>query len=289
MDGDLEVSSSVATRFIRRVVPSMVAARCVVTDLHVGPAHDRSETRWSWGSLFSLETLDLSDLRTLVLDPRLPPSVWEDDPDRYLPILRRDIHSILKTCASTLERLECRTDGMAWFIDQHHLQPVHMPNLKLLQLGSCDIESTFFKNWMAKLPNLIELRVEDMRICRLDDDNIYSAFEPINNWRNVFEAMRIHPSLCNVHIESIGGMDIEVFFDKRDMLAPWKLEDRDYYSHEEDYEYYKGLRAEVERAIDSSVELTHFLEEHSSEFATHWIMFYACGKIEWFGMHHFEG
>ena len=274
-------SANISDVFIKKAVASMVAAGCVVEDLNIGLAQT-PRFRPSWMDHLGLSTLDLSQIKSLTIEPIIPLSVWEGDEAGHLEQLREDVKALLESCAPTIEILECRPYGLPWFSGE----PVALPKLQGLTFGTCEMGSAFFSAWLSRLPKLEMLYMETpIRLCA-GVNAINNDGEPIENWKVVFDAIRDHKQLRQGYVDAtIGREELRISWDKDDILAEWAEEANRPNNDLEDLLYHQELYANLSKALDRPDELQGVLDSYCD--AHQMAQLYICGKIEWFGMDRF--
>ena len=272
---DHRLSAEIADTFIQRAIVCMSEAKCAPESLHFGQAHNPSGAL-TWRERYGLDALDCSEMVNLVVDPRLPDDpVWDGDEDGHVRALRADLRGLLDSCGATLQRLECRPHGTAWFTD--HLPK--LPQLRTLLLGSCETSSATLCAWLQKLPNLEGIETKQyMHLC-VGSAAVQNDPEDVQNWMLVFDALRDHQTLKYGHIETmIQTQEVLVSFNKEEPLKDWYVDDTmTYYGLE--LPYFKRRYAELLDLVNRRTALEEWLERERKDAVETWIGFYVCGKI----------
>lgn len=212
---------------------------------------------YGWDTTLSWDRLDLSQLKILSVQPSLPNYCSDEDSQQMGKLMQKDIHVLFNRSSATLETFNChRVSGLLW-----EGTPASLPKLHHLELELCVMSSKFFCAWLDVLPRL-ETLVIAYEI-RLEFENLHRE-EPSNNWKKVFDAIGVHPTLIEANVKfstGIDGYDYEFYYHK-DAHPP----------------LYEGVTESMLKVI-----MEEWLEQYHSGDANKWIPYYIRKDIEWCG------
>ena len=278
MNCDIGPSSSTAEQFMPKVVRCLAAAQFAPEFIEFGHALVPTD---GWASRFRLDLLDLRKLKYMQIYPYMAdPDSQEEIQGPHLA-LQQGIDEILQFGAATLEKLYCRPYPLTWGSSP----PFALPKLRQLHLGPCQMDVESFSEWLAVLPKLTGVHVDEgymMEATRRDPEADFEDRANVEDIKVILDVMRDHPTLKHGNMEvCIGGTLLMIRFDKdsllRDALYPGPA------PHFNDHdELFFNRYVELEDVLDDPIGLIALLAREYTGQGDERIMFYVCGKNDWF-------
>lgn len=241
---------------VRVAIDCISRAQRVIETLEFGQASMHID--YGWDKALSWDRLDLSQLKNLSVQPRLPNYCRDEDSYKMGQLMQKDIHVLFNRSSATLESFIChRASGLLW-----EGTPIVLAKLRYLELGLCVTSSKFFCAWLEALPRLEPLVIAyEMRLVFKNSHRE----EPSNNWRKVFDAMGDHRTLIEANVKFSTGID--------------GYDYKFYYHKDAHPRLYKGITESMMKMI-----MEKWLEQHHPGDANKWIPYYIRKNIEWCGV-----
>ena len=162
-----------------------------------------------------------------------------------------DIQSLFTRAANTLETFSSlRANSLGWLIE-----PVALPHLRKLILGTCDIDSDILAAWLKQLPELECMSCD----CYMPADMVPQ--DPVAvYWKNALTSMRDHETLRRGQL----GFDVRAGEGSFRFL------------------FNKDSKYQFPDDIEKQFQSESGLVDHQSKLAAEqWLEGYVCGLVEW--------